>query len=106
MPTHAILHQSVSALGLSVRVVNRLFAARVETVKMLVKLTEEDLRGVRNLGADGVAEILERLNVHGIHCAGGARNASKELPGEARRGGSQRRGYPFLKADGTKPEKP
>src|SRR5262245_21077021 len=92
--------KSVSELGLSLRVANRLLAANVATVEALAKLSIEELRKVRNIGTNGLAEILQRLSAHDIHLLERSPNSTTHLlPG--RRSGIHRRGYPFMKLQET-----
>jgi DNA-directed RNA polymerase alpha subunit len=53
-------------LGLSNRVEGALRSGGVESVEDLVRLSEQDLLRMRNMGRESVAEIRERLNARGL----------------------------------------
>lgn len=48
----------IDALGLSTRTRNRLKQSGINTIDQLIKLSEEDLFKIRNLGKEGIKEIL------------------------------------------------
>ena len=62
----SILDSSITVLDPTVRTLNCLWRAGINTVSDLCALTEDDLRRVRNLGAKCVQEIKDKLAVHGL----------------------------------------
>ena len=64
--TAAGLDTSISELDLNVRAYNCLQRAKIETLADLVSHTEEELLGIRNLGAKTVELIKEKLQARGL----------------------------------------
>ena len=60
------LDASISELDLNVRAYNCLQRAKIETLADLVSHTEEELLGIRNLGAKTVELIKEKLDTRGL----------------------------------------
>lgn len=60
------LDASISELDLNVRAYNCLQRAKIETLADLVSHTEEELLGIRNLGAKTVELIKEKLEARGL----------------------------------------
>lgn len=60
------LDTSISELELSVRALNCLQRAKIETVQDLVSHTEEELLNIRNMGAKTVELIKEKLEARGL----------------------------------------
>ena len=60
------LDTSISELDLNVRACNCLQRAKIETLADLVSHTEEELLGIRNLGAKTVELIKEKLEARGL----------------------------------------
>ena len=56
-----LLNQSIEFIELSSRSINCLKSEKVNTVRDLVKMTEEDLKMIKNFGAKSMDEIKERL---------------------------------------------
>ncbi len=56
-----LLNQSIEFIELSSRSINCLKSENVNTVRDLVKMTEEDLKMIKNFGAKSMDEIKERL---------------------------------------------
>ncbi len=56
-----LLNQSIEFIELSSRSINCLKSENVHTVRDLVKMTEEDLKMIKNFGAKSMDEIKERL---------------------------------------------
>lgn len=56
-----VKHFPITILGLSVRTRRRLWTAHVKTLGDLLKLSKEDLQGIRHLGEKGISEISEGL---------------------------------------------
>ena len=56
-----LLNQSVEFIELSSRSINCLKSENINTVRDLVKMTEEDLKMIKNFGAKSMDEIKERL---------------------------------------------
>ncbi len=56
-----LLNQSIEFIELSSRSINCLKSENIHTVRDLVKMTEEDLKMIKNFGAKSMDEIKERL---------------------------------------------
>jgi DNA-directed RNA polymerase subunit alpha len=61
-----LLDQSVDLIELSSRAANCLKAAKLKTVRELVKKTDEQLKGIKNFGSKSLDEIKERLGEMGL----------------------------------------
>ena len=61
-PVHLSNDTPLDALGLSVRAHNALVHHGVRTVQQLARMSEDDIRAVRNIGIKSVAEILAVLS--------------------------------------------
>jgi DNA-directed RNA polymerase subunit alpha len=55
------LNQSIEFIELSSRSINCLKSENINTVRDLVKMTEDDLKMIKNFGAKSMDEIKERL---------------------------------------------
>ena len=64
---NAKLRIPISELDLSSRAQNCLEYAGVETVRELVRLSEEELFAIRNFGETSMIEIREKLNEFDLH---------------------------------------
>ena len=56
-----LLNQSIEFIELSSRSINCLKSENINTVRDLVKMTEDDLKMIKNFGAKSMDEIKERL---------------------------------------------
>ena len=56
-----LLSQSIEFIELSSRSINCLKSENINTVRDLVKMTEDDLKMIKNFGAKSMDEIKERL---------------------------------------------
>lgn len=65
------LNMTIEELDLSVRSFNCLKRAGIDTVGDLIRLTEEDLKMVRNLGQRSGAEVKQKIWDMGLSLAGG-----------------------------------
>jgi DNA-directed RNA polymerase alpha subunit len=63
----------IDELDLNARAHNHLLRHGIDTVGQLTALTELDLRGVREIGAGTLDNIVGALEAHGLKLAGGAR---------------------------------
>ena len=63
---NSVLDKSIDDLDLSVRSYNCLKRAGISTVEELVKMTEEDMMKVRNLGRKSLEEVQQRLGELGL----------------------------------------
>ena len=66
-----ILEMPIEDLDLSVRTFNCITRAGIKTVQGIVKKSEEDLMGVRNLGKKSYDEVIEKLESLGIEIVDG-----------------------------------
>ncbi len=60
------LNSSIEELKLSTRPYNALKTAGYETVSDLIELTYTDLKAIKNLGANGINELIEQMNKYGF----------------------------------------
>ena len=60
------MQTSIENMDFSVRTYNCLRRAGKDTLKDLVEMTEEELRGIRNLGRKSVDEVVYTLEQHGL----------------------------------------
>lgn len=58
---------SVEGMGLSTRASRALLASGVPTLSMLLKVSESELAGMRNMGRCSLAEVKSALEGHGLH---------------------------------------
>jgi len=73
-----LLDKSVSILNLSVRASNCLEAAKICTLRELVKRTEADLLRVRSFGKTSLHEVHRKLSEVGLSLTGGSSGLSEE----------------------------
>ena len=64
------MQTNIENLDFSVRTYNCLRRAGKDTLKDLVEMTEEELRGIRNLGRKSVDEVVYTLEQHGLTLKG------------------------------------
>lgn len=64
------MQTNIENMDFSVRTYNCLRRAGKDTLKDLVEMTEEELRGVRNLGRKSVDEVVYTLEQHGLTLKG------------------------------------
>ena len=64
-----VLEMTIEELDLSVRSYNCLKRAAINNVEDLTNKTEEDMMKVRNLGRKSLEEVLQKLQVLGLHLA-------------------------------------
>lgn len=61
-----VADQPIEALELSVRSYNCLMRYGIKTVEKLIKTSESDLMGIRNLGSKSIQEIKDKLEQHNL----------------------------------------
>ena len=64
------MQTNIENMDFSVRTYNCLRRAGKDTLKDLVEMTEEELRGIRNLGRKSVDEVVYTLDQHGLTLKG------------------------------------
>ena len=67
LKSDALLERSIDDLDLSVRSYNCLKRAGINTVDELVRMSEEDMMKVRNLGRKSLEEVQQKLMEFGLH---------------------------------------
>ncbi len=71
MAEHAsLLAMPIEELDLSIRSYNCLRRKGKDTVRDIIEMTEDELKGVRNLGMKSLLEIKAKLNEHGLKLKG------------------------------------
>ena len=71
-PTYVLIgNPRIEKLNLSVRAYNCLKRAGIDTISQFKELSEEQIKGIRNMGKKPMEEIIEKLNQ--CHRVGGTK---------------------------------